>query len=128
MRVLLSLLAVLLAADATAADAAVASAEMVFEPDWEKGLAHLPEVVEQRMLRAQSQLFDLIHKRKLEDLHRIFLLIEDALAPIQLPPLKHPIEEHLAQLHEHYVEQTKGIPVAKISPTTLSQLKAKFRS
>ena len=124
MRVLLCLL--LLATAAAAADAA--AADMVFEPDWEKGLAHLPEVVEQRMLRAQSQLFDLIHKRKLEDLHRIFLLIEDALAPIQLPPLKRPIEEHLAQLHEHYVEQTKGVPVAKISPTTLSQLKAKFRS
>jgi hypothetical protein len=100
---------------------------IAFQPDWEKGLAHLPEVVEQRMLRIQSQLFDLIHKRKLDDLHRIFLLIEDALAPIHLPPLKKSLEEHLAQLHEHYVEQSKG-PVAKISHDDISKLKNTFHS
>jgi hypothetical protein len=111
----------------TAAEAAVATAES-FQPNWETGLSRLPQVVEQRMLRIQAQLFDMIHKRDLDRLHHVFTLIEDALLPIHLPALKTPVEEHLAALHEHYVEQSGTAPVARISPQEITQLKQKFRS
>jgi hypothetical protein len=109
-------------------ETAYAASVNEFQPDWEKGLAHLPEVVEQRMLRAQSQLFKMIHERKLDELHRIFTLIEEALVPIHLPVLKTPLEEHLAQLHEHYVEQSGTTKVAKISAEDVAKLKQTFRS
>ena len=105
-----------------------AAAEEEFQPDWETGLARFPKVVEQRMLRIQTQMFDMIHKRDLDKLHRIFTLIEEALLPIHLPALKTPVEEHLASLHEHYVEQSGSIPVARISPQEITALKEKFRS
>jgi hypothetical protein len=112
---------------ADAAAEAAASAE-AFQPDWEAGLSRLPQVVEQRMLRIQTQLFDMIHKRDLDKLHRIFTLIEDALLPVHLPPLKTPVEEHLAALHEHYVEQSGATPVARIAPHEMAKLKEKFHS
>ena len=119
-------LALLSVADASA-EVAEASAQ-AFQPDWELGLSRLPQMVEQRMLRIQTQLFDMIHKRNLDKLHRIFTLIEEALLPIHLHPLKIPVEEHLASLHEDYVEQSGATPVTRITPQEINKLKEKFHS
>jgi hypothetical protein len=113
---------------ATSAATAADVASQPFQPNWEKGLAHFPQVVEQRMLRIQKELFDMIHKRELDKLHTILTLVEDALLPINLPALKTPVEEHLGQLHEHYVEQSGSLGVAPISQEEIARLKLKFHS